>query len=402
MVIVLLTFHSCLSSLTSHHSIMSDPNESESDHEQDPDGEWTDPAVRLSELDGDEEEEEQPEPTSVSLYHIFQAFLVPAVIVGVVVLIFIGIRSLFTTGQSVNQLVTRVTSGGGRDQWVAAAQLGKRVQVNKELGNELRETNQLEPLRKELSSTTNEQLQIYLAQILGTVGDRDAAEPIERTLGSTTSAAVKVMLLKALGDIGKPSSSDVIRDHLDTENAAVRQSAVYAAGRLKDRTLIPLLVKRLNDRIPHVKLNAAIALARFDDLSEIPAMRVVQTLLDYLNRENVSRQIQETDFELPSATNHPMWGTPASGEEQKDRNQQIDRMNHVNRMQTSAVRGIRRFLEHHSAQMAFLKPVKSRDRIVNQIRSELRTIIHSSQTTTRPLRAEARKVLSLLKNSPNE
>ena len=378
---------------------MSDTHETESDGQQDTDEEWTDPAVRLSELDDDDQEEQ---PGSVSIYQIIQAFLVPAVIIGVVVLMFLAIRSLFTTGQSVNQLVTRIANGGGRDQWVAAAQLGKRVQVQKQLGHKLRQSNQLEPLREELTTTSSDQLKIYLAQILGAVGDQESAGPIENTLVSTTNSAVKVMLLKALGEIGNSSSADVIREHLDTENAAVRQAAVYAAGRLQDPSHIPLLVKGLTDRVPHVKLNAAISLGRFEDLSKIPVRRVVQTLLDYLNRENVSRQIQETDFEMPSATNHPMWGKRSARQEGENQNQEIDRLNHVNRMQASAVRGIRHMLESHSAQMTFLKPEKSRDKIIHRIRSELRTIIHSTQTTTRPLRAEARKVLSILKDSQNE
>lgn len=379
---------------------MSDTNPTESDQEQDTDEEWTDPAVRLSELD-DEDQEEQ-EPSSVSLYHILQAFLVPAVIVGLVVLMFIAIRSLFTTGQSVDQLVTRITGGGGRDQWVAAAQLGKRIQVNNQLEQKLRSSDRLSDLRDELSSTGNDQLKIYLAQILGAVGDQESASALEDTLVSTTNSAVKVMILKSLGEIGNPSSSDLIRRHLDTENAAVRQAAVYASGRLQDRSHIPLLAKRLNDRIPHVKLNAAIALARFEEFKEIPALRVVKILRNYLSRDVVSEQIEKTDFAMPSAANNPMWGKRAAREKGGEQKQQIDRLNHMNRMRASAVRGIRRMIDNHSPQMTFLKPKKTRDKIIGQIRSKLRTIINSSQTSTRPLRAEARKVLSTLSDSQNE
>ncbi len=363
--------------------------------------EWRDPAVRLEELDEASDEKDGGEQQGISMYQIVQAFLVPAVIVGVVVMMFLAIRSLFTTGQSTDQLVSRIEDGSSRDQWVAAAQLGKRLQADGNGARELRSNNNLNTLRRVFSTTRNDQLKIYLSQIFGIIRDGKAASVLEEELKTTTNSAVKVMVLKALGEIESMSSSSVIGDHLDTENAAVRQAAMYAAGQLQDPSHIPLLRKGLSDRIPHVQLNAAIALARFEDLREVPVMRVVETLTNYMNIEQVTARIQNTDYELPAPGNHPMLNKRSSRKALKQR-REIDRENHVSRMQASAIRAFRHMLEARSGEMHFLKPKKKRDRILNQIHSELLTITGRKQKTTRPLRAEARKLLSILNNIQDE
>lgn len=365
------------------------------------DEEWTDPAVRLQELDADDEVDQEGD--SISAYYIFQAFLVPTIVVGLIVLTFLGVRYLFVTGQSTDQLVSRITGGGERNQWVAAAQLGKRLQTNEKTLHTLRRNSKhKEAFRTRFAQTHEKKLKIFLAQILGLIQDAKAVPVLENELQRSSSDAVRVMILRALGDIGHASSAEMIGSFLDSDSPALRQAAVDAAGRLGNPNHIEPLVDRLDDPIPHVKLTAAIALSKYGTrLNSSDTLRVVQKLVDYMDREMLEKQIKNADFQPPSLENNPMW-QKASEKEKRDSRRKIDRLQHINQMRISAVVALNRLIRDHSGQMQFLKPKKSRDRILDQIRENIRLILDTSQKTSRPLRRESRTLLTLLNTNQNE
>ncbi len=344
---------------------MSEEEDTQSEQEQ-----WTDPGRHLTDLDPENEEdeeqeaagEEEPGDETPFLFYVLQSFLIPVIIIGAVLLMFLGVRWLFSGGRTVKELKRSITNGTERERWQAATDLVKRIGRNEKTLKKFRKDERFKAwaLRVFRNTHSNEEkLLAYMARTLGMLAYDRAIPELRSRLQSSGSDVVKIAVLQAMGDIGSKDSLDVIVPLTRAENNSdpgIRQAAVYALGQLNSEKIVPPLEEALSDRVAHVRLNAAIGLANYSDRSEIPREKVVNVLRKMLDREAV-RQMKQPD---------------ANGnmKEMKPRD--------VERIMIGAMKAVRS-LKHRD----FLDTIRT---------------IHDSDESSWALRKEARKTISTLKS----
>ncbi len=122
------------------------------------------------------------------------------------------------------------------------------------------------------------------AEALGRIGNENAIEPLIKALDDP-HFEVNVKAAEALGKIGNPSVVGNLIAILNSEYPEVRGAAVRALGDIGDESAIDSIIELLGkDPIWHVRVNAIIALTKFDDL------RILQPLIDALYDEDTDVQ----------------------------------------------------------------------------------------------------------------
>ena len=224
-----------------------------------------------------------------------QFFLIPLLVVGATVLVYIGFRSLLGEDRSVEEYLTDIRSGGSNRRWPAAYELS-RLMADPEFVK--REEAILAPeLTKAFAESKDEDPRVrqYLALTLGRLTPplpADARQLLIEALGDADSQT-RISAIWALGSTGDTSVSADIERQYQSDDAGVRKMAVYALGSMPIDTGNDTLVKALEDPEADVQWNAAIALARHGRHEGVPVLR---RMLDraYVER-NVTRQPQARD-----------------------------------------------------------------------------------------------------------
>lgn len=234
-------------------------------------------------------------PLSTAPAIAVQFFLIPLLVVGATVLMYIGFRSLLSEDRSVEEYLTDIRSGGSNRRWPAAYELS-RLMADPEFVK--REEAILAPeLTKAFAESKNDDLRVrqYLALTLGRLTPPLPAETrqlLVDALGDKDSQT-RISAIWALGSTGEASVSADIERQFESEDAGVRKMAVYALGSMPVDTGNDTLVKALGDPEPDVQWNAAIALARH---GRHEGVSVLRRMLDrsYVER-TVTRQPQARD-----------------------------------------------------------------------------------------------------------
>lgn len=224
-----------------------------------------------------------------------QFFLIPLLVVGATVLVYIGFRSLLGEDRSVEEYLTDIRSGGSNRRWPAAYELS-RLMADPEFVK--REEAILGPeLTKAFAESKGEDPRVrqYLALTLGRLTPplpADARQLLIEAL-SDEDSQTRISAIWALGSTGDTSVSADIERQYQSDDAGVRKMAVYALGSMPIDTGNDTLVKALEDPEADVQWNAAIALARHGRHEGVPVLR---RMLDraYVER-NVTRQPQARD-----------------------------------------------------------------------------------------------------------
>ena len=224
-----------------------------------------------------------------------QFFLIPLLVVGATVLVYIGFRSLLSEDRSAEEYLTDIRSGGSNRRWPAAYELS-RLMADPEFAKKEHAT--LAPeLTKAFAESKNDDPRVrqYLALTLGRLTPplpADARQLLIEALNDKDSQT-RISALWALGSTGDGSVSADIERQYQSEDAGVRKMAVYALGSMPVDAGNDTLVKALDDPEPDVQWNAAIALARHGRHEGVPVLR---RMLDraYVER-NVTRQPQSRD-----------------------------------------------------------------------------------------------------------
>ena len=122
------------------------------------------------------------------------------------------------------------------------------------------------------------------AEALGRIGSENAVEPLIDALDDP-DFEVNVKAAEALGKIGNSSAVEMLIHSLSSEYPDLRGAAVRALGDIGDEIAIDHIIDLLGkDPIWNVRVNAIIALTKFDDL------RILQPLIDALNDEDTDVQ----------------------------------------------------------------------------------------------------------------
>ena len=224
-----------------------------------------------------------------------QFFLIPLLVVGATVLVYIGFRSLLGEDRSVEEYLTDIRSGGSNRRWPAAYELS-RLMADPEFVK--REEAILAPeLAKAFAESKNDDPRVrqYLALTLGRLTPPLPAETRQLLVEalSDEDSQTRISAIWALGSTGDTSVAADIERQYQSEDPGVRKMAVYALGSMPIDTGNETLVKALEDAEADVQWNAAIALARHGRHEGVPVLR---RMLDraYVER-NVTRQPQARD-----------------------------------------------------------------------------------------------------------
>ena len=234
-------------------------------------------------------------PLSTTPAIAVQFFLIPLLVVGATVLVYLGFRSLLSEDRSAGEYLTDIRSGGSNRRWPAAYELS-RLMADPEFTK--REEAILAPeLTKAFAESKNDDPRVrqYLALTLGRLTPPLPAETRQLLVDALNDkdSQTRISAIWALGSTGEAAVSADIERQYQSEDAGVRKMAVYALGSMPVGAGNETLVKALEDAEPDVQWNAAIALARHGRHEGVPVLR---RMLDraYVER-NVTRQPQPRD-----------------------------------------------------------------------------------------------------------
>jgi HEAT repeat protein len=231
-------------------------------------------------------------PLSTAPAIAVQFFLIPLLVVGATVLVYVGFRSLLSEDRSAEEYLTDIRSGGSNRRWPAAYELS-RLMANPEFAK--KEEAKLAPeLTKAFADSKDDDPRVrqYLALTLGRLTPpipADARQLLIEALNDKDSQT-RISAIWALGSTGDRTVAADIERQYQSDDAGVRKMAVYALGSMPVEVGNETLIKALEDAQADVQWNAAIALARHGRHEGVPVLR---RMLDraYVER-NVTRQPQ--------------------------------------------------------------------------------------------------------------
>jgi HEAT repeat protein len=224
-----------------------------------------------------------------------QFFLIPLLVVGATVLVYIGFRGLLSEDRSAEEYLADIRSGGTNRQWPAAYELS-RLMSDPEFVKK-GEAALAPELTKAFAASSDDDPRVrqYLALALGRLTPpipADARRLLVEALNDKESQT-RISAIWALGSTGDVTVVPDIERMYSSGDAGVRKMAVYALGSMPIDAGNDTLVRALEDAEPDVQWNAAIALARHGRHEGVPVLR---RMLDraYVER-NVTRQPQARD-----------------------------------------------------------------------------------------------------------
>jgi HEAT repeat protein len=224
-----------------------------------------------------------------------QFFLIPLLVVGATVLVYVGFRSLLAEDRSAQEYLVDIRSGGTNRRWPAAYELSRLMSDPSFVKKH--EAEIAPELVKAFAASRDDDPQIrqYLALALGRLTPpipADARRLLIDALKDKESQA-RISAIWALGSTGDVSVAPDIEAMYASGDAGVRKMSVYALGSIPADVGSATLVKALDDDEPDVQWNAAVALARHGRHEGLPVLR---RMLDraYVER-NVTRQQQATE-----------------------------------------------------------------------------------------------------------
>jgi hypothetical protein len=236
-----------------------------------------------------------------------QFFLIPLLVVGATVLVYVGFRSLLTDDRSAEEYLTDIRSGGSNRRWPAAYELS-RMMADPEFVK--KEEAVLAPeLTKAFAESKDDEdprVRQYLALTLGRLSPIpvDARQLLIEALNDK-DGQTRISAIWALGSTGDATVAPDLERLYASDDAGVRKMTVYALGSLPTDAGAATLIKALDDAEPDVQWNAAIALARHGRHEGVPILR---RMLDrpYVERAVTRQQQAQEDVD-------PVGGVMISG-----------------------------------------------------------------------------------------
>ena len=156
-----------------------------------------------------------------------QFFLIPLLVVGATVLVYVGFRSLLSEDRSAEEYLTDIRSGGSNRRWPAAYELS-RLMADPAFVK--REEAVLAPeLTKAFAESTNDDPRVrqYLALTLGRLTPPIPAEARQLLIGALNDqdSQTRISAIWALGSTGDASAAGDIEGQYRSDDAGVRKLA---------------------------------------------------------------------------------------------------------------------------------------------------------------------------------
>ena len=229
-----------------------------------------------------------------------QFFLIPLAVVALTGSVYIGFRSLLADDRGPQEYLAEIRNGGSSRRWPAAYELSRlmsdpKVRADKSLAPALVKAFQ--------ESAGDVQVRRYLALAIGRLDPplpADAIADLTHALDDP-DGETRISVIWALGSSGDPAVVPrlVSLYAAQDSDAGIRKMVVYALGALPGDTQQPTLRTALQDSVPDVRWNAAVALARHGSHDGVP---VIKQMLDrqYVE-QSVKRDVRPDEDQDPIA-----------------------------------------------------------------------------------------------------
>jgi HEAT repeat protein len=247
-----------------------------------------------------------------------QFFLIPLAVVAITVGVYLGFRSLLADNRGPKEYLAEVQNGGSDRRWPAAYELSRlmddpKVRADRSLGPALVGA-------FERAKDDDPRIRRYLALAIGRLDppmSREAvaalsasldeeARPasqdwVSRFTGWSTSdlGEVRISAIWALGASGDPAVAARLQPLYASPDAGIRKMVVYSLGALPGDTQVSTLRTALQDEVPDVRWNAAIALSRHGNHEGVPVLR--QMLDRSYVEQTVKREVRQDVDQDPIA-----------------------------------------------------------------------------------------------------
>ena len=242
------------------------------------------PHVLMQKL-GEREPARPLSPVAAAPSLAVQFFLIPLTVVAVVVAIYGGFRMMVADERSPEEYLNDVRMGGRDRRWPAAYELS-RLMGDPDVQARFPD---LAPALVQAfveSDDDDPRIRRYLALAIGRLdpAPSEAVATLTDALDDPDSETV-ISVIWALGALGDGAAVGRLVELYQSADAGVRKMVVYALGGLPDDGTHTTLRAALDDPVPDVQWNAAVALARHGDDRGLTVLRRM------LDREYVSRQV---------------------------------------------------------------------------------------------------------------
>ena len=197
-----------------------------------------------------------------------QFFLIPLGVVAITVLVYFGFRMMLTDTRTAQDYLSEIRTGGTNRRWPAAYELS-RLMADPEV--RLRDQTLVPGLVRAFEGSKGDDPRVrrYLALALGRL-DRPLPERASQLLIEALDdpdSETRISAIWALGSAGDTSVVPHIQRMYESPDAGIRKMAVYALGALPGEAQRVTLGAALEDPAPDVQWNAAVALARHNDVA---------------------------------------------------------------------------------------------------------------------------------------
>jgi HEAT repeat protein len=229
-----------------------------------------------------------------------QFFLIPLAVVGVIVLVFLGFRSLVTDTRTAQEYLSEVRFGGSNRRWPAAYELS-RLLSDPVVRKDPTLAPSLLKAYEESKGDDDPRVRRYLAMAIGRLDPplpAQAVADLSKALDDPDSEA-RLSAIWALGSSGDAAVVPTLMPLAQSTDVGIRKMIVYALGALPGDTQTETLRTALEDSAPDVRWNAALALARHNNRAGLPVLR--QMLDRVYVEQTVKRDVRVDEDQDPIA-----------------------------------------------------------------------------------------------------
>jgi hypothetical protein len=228
-----------------------------------------------------------------------QFFLIPLAVIGVMVIVYVGFRSLLGEQLTAQDYLSEIRTGGTERRWPAAYELSRlmsdpKVRSDRSLGSALVQA-------FDATKEDDSRVRRYLALAIGRLDPPlppEAVTSLTKALDESDSE-VRISVIWALGSSGDASIASRLDPLYQSSDAGIRKMVVYALGALPGDPQIETLRAALQDSAADVRWNAAVALARHGRRDGEPVLR--QMLDRSYVEQTVKRDVRQDSDEDPVA-----------------------------------------------------------------------------------------------------
>jgi HEAT repeat protein len=229
-----------------------------------------------------------------------QFFLIPLVVVGITVMVYVGFRSLLADDRSAQDYLSEIRNGGSDRRWPAAYELSRlmadpKVRADRALAPALVKAFQ--------ESKSDQQVRRYLALAIGRLDPPMPADAVAELTNALDDpdGETRISVIWALGSSSDPAVVPRLVSMYQAQDtdAGIRKMIVYALGALPGEAQIDTLRTALQDSAPDVRWNAAVALSRHNRNEGVSVLR--QMLDRGYVEQTVKRDVRQDDDQDPIA-----------------------------------------------------------------------------------------------------